>query len=842
MEDRKDSPPEEDAKLDTNEMCSGKSSIPQIEKDDNTSSGLQSTQSELYTENVSCDLVELSSDDEVRIIDVKRKSCEKNLQADDQCSSGRTSPKDATCSVCLSEYDNKSFLDKCFHAFCYFCILQWSEIVRTCPLCKSSFTSIIHSVKSMDNYQQHFLSKPDSHVPTNRQQFQSDGRRFRYRTTLTEGHRQQQQQQMQSQQHQWNETDIWGQPARRRQAHVAAQRDRKTEGRGRRRTIYRNNLWVQRVTQTGRPRQREISPEFFRSNPACTHRLIPWLTRDLRALLNDVESHVSFVLQIILSLINKVELSSEEFSRQLQPFLFDKTDHFIHEFIGFARSPFDMTAYDERAQYSWPSESEQEPRDTPTVFHSQTSGWHTPVPGPSGETLWQTDWNRDSPARQTVNNRWSPSSSPGTSGLNGRAGLERTVTISLSNSSVSPQTTLVDIEPTTNYQASNASSDSIGRSNRKRSSKETVGEKTQVETENKHQYHHYHRNSHKHKHERKESKRSSEKRDRGKLCGDTNHVDNGLGPSCSTNLSIVSSEFCSSPQEFIVISSDTSTSPVSSTVRPGPSCNDATQFQRRKEGSGSRSKSGLRLLSKGRGVFQEDKRSRSHSVNAKTRSRDRSLSVEERAIEEHRRWRSNSRERRLRDDSQRLSPSRKSGKHGQEKIGKSSLSPSQTHCKRKTRGEKIDSRRTKEYGRSRSRSGSYSRNSRSRHSRSQKSRTRDSRSRRSRSRSRGSQSHKSRSSRNSHSRSRDSRNLRSNSQSRYFSRACTPLSSRTHHSVSRSRSSSISTANSESKVRESVSHSNDAIKREIEDLESRIVADKKRLLRLLMKKEQAETA
>ena len=275
-----------------------------------------------------------------------------------------------------------------------------------------------------------------------------------------------------------------------------------------------------------------------------------------------------------------------------------------------------------------------------------TSGWHTPVPGPSGETLWQTDWNRDSPARQTVNNRWSPSSSPGTSGLNGRAGLERTVTISSSNSSVSPQTTLVDIEPTTNYQASNASSDSIGRSNRKRSSKVTIVEKTRVETEKKHPYHHYHRNSHKHKRKRKESKRSSEKHTSGKLCGDTNHVDNG--------------------------------------------------------------------------------------------------------------------------------------------------------------------------------------------------------SRESRSRSRGSQSQKSRSrearSRNSHSQSRDSRNSRSNSQSRYFSRACTSLPSRTHHSVSRSRSSSLSTANSEPNVRESASHSNDAIKREIEDLESRIVADKKRLLRLLMKKEQAETA
>ena len=57
---------------------------------------------------------------------------------------------------------SKYGLSTCMHftliihldAFCYFCILQWSEIVQTCPLCKSSFTSIIHSVKSMDNYQQ----------------------------------------------------------------------------------------------------------------------------------------------------------------------------------------------------------------------------------------------------------------------------------------------------------------------------------------------------------------------------------------------------------------------------------------------------------------------------------------------------------------------------------------------------------------------------------------------------------------------------------------------------------------------------------------------------------------
>ena len=55
-------------------------------------------------------------------------------------------------------------------------------------------------------------------------------------------------------------------------------------------------------------------------------------------------------------LLFRVELGSEEFSHQLQPFLFDKTEQFIHEFIRFARSPFDMTAYDERAQYGSPSQ------------------------------------------------------------------------------------------------------------------------------------------------------------------------------------------------------------------------------------------------------------------------------------------------------------------------------------------------------------------------------------------------------------------------------------------------------------------------------------------------------
>ena len=116
MEDPNNDIVEEHADLGTTRTSTAKSSRQQIEKDiDDSNSGLRSTQSEC-TGDVCCDLdvVELSSDDEVQIIDVKGKTLDKTPQNEDQRKSGRTSPKDVTCSVCLSEYDNKAFLDKCF--------------------------------------------------------------------------------------------------------------------------------------------------------------------------------------------------------------------------------------------------------------------------------------------------------------------------------------------------------------------------------------------------------------------------------------------------------------------------------------------------------------------------------------------------------------------------------------------------------------------------------------------------------------------------------------------------------------------------------------------------------
>ena len=50
----------------------------------------------------------------------------------------------------------------------------------------------------------------------------------------------------------------------------------------------------------------------------------------------------------------RVDLRSDEFPSYLEPYLHEKTSQFIHEFISFAASPFDMIAYDQNVSYDWP--------------------------------------------------------------------------------------------------------------------------------------------------------------------------------------------------------------------------------------------------------------------------------------------------------------------------------------------------------------------------------------------------------------------------------------------------------------------------------------------------------
>ncbi|XP_049629069.1 E3 ubiquitin-protein ligase Topors isoform X2 [Suncus etruscus] len=283
---------------------------------------------------------------------------------------------DSKCPICLDRFDNVSYLDRCLHKFCFRCVQEWSKNKAECPLCKQPFDSIFHSVKAEDDFQEYILR------PSYNGSFATpDGRRFRYRTTMTrerstsvyspsstvnrrtttppdsgvifEGL---------SNAARHRESELIRPTSLRRPATVADERSlRKIQEQdiiNFRRTLYRAGARVRNIEDGGR--YRDISAEFFRRNPACLHRLVPWLKRELTVLFGAHGSLVNIVQHIIMSNVTRYDLESQAFVSDLRPFLLNRTEHFIHEFISFARSPFNMAAFDQHANYDCPAPSYEE--------------------------------------------------------------------------------------------------------------------------------------------------------------------------------------------------------------------------------------------------------------------------------------------------------------------------------------------------------------------------------------------------------------------------------------------------------------------------------------------------
>lgn len=72
------------------------------------------------------------------------------------------------CAICLGRCKNKCFTDSCKHQFCFKCLCEWSKVKPECPLCKQTFKSIIHNVKSKDQFEEYHVQPPTvqiSHPP-----------------------------------------------------------------------------------------------------------------------------------------------------------------------------------------------------------------------------------------------------------------------------------------------------------------------------------------------------------------------------------------------------------------------------------------------------------------------------------------------------------------------------------------------------------------------------------------------------------------------------------------------------------------------------------------------------
>ncbi|XP_005530832.1 PREDICTED: E3 ubiquitin-protein ligase Topors-like [Pseudopodoces humilis] len=321
---------------------------------------------------------------------------------------------DSKCPICLDRFDNVAYLDRCLHRFCFRCVQEWSKNKAECPLCKQPFFSIFHTIRAEDDFKEYVLS------PLETSSFASpDGRRFRYRTTLTRERRARSSPSRRMLSPPDNGMLFEGlssEPTRRRHREIqqmirrlASRRKASAEGRSLRqiqeedmisfrRALYRTGVRIRSIQDGGR--YREISAEFFRRNPACLHRLVPWLKRELTVLFGAHGSLINIVQHIIMSNVTRYDLESQAFADDLKPFLLNRTEHFLHEFISFARCPFNLEAYDQHANYDCPAPSYEEGSHSdssiitisPDVVYPQGPDNSLSVPG-----LGQAPWDDETP-------------------------------------------------------------------------------------------------------------------------------------------------------------------------------------------------------------------------------------------------------------------------------------------------------------------------------------------------------------------------------------------------------------------------------------------------------------
>lgn len=124
-----------------------------------------------------------------------------------------------------------------------------------------------------------------------------------------------------------------------------------------------------------------LGPEVFATNPQSMARLVPWIQRELIVLLKDTD--VGIIVDLIIALMKQYDVQSDQFRKELESFFFESTEQFCHELLSFARSPFDMDAYDRYVQYEDPRVSalfhRQTPLDLNSISHSTFSYNRNPL-------------------------------------------------------------------------------------------------------------------------------------------------------------------------------------------------------------------------------------------------------------------------------------------------------------------------------------------------------------------------------------------------------------------------------------------------------------------------------
>lgn len=82
-------------------------------------------------------------------------------------------------------------------------------------------------------------------------------------------------------------------------------------------------------------------------------RLLPWLHRELSCLCRDPQQmpHVTYMVERVHQLIQDYDMTSFDFLSRIRALVPNHTEHFQHELINYARSPYDLIGYDRIVTY-----------------------------------------------------------------------------------------------------------------------------------------------------------------------------------------------------------------------------------------------------------------------------------------------------------------------------------------------------------------------------------------------------------------------------------------------------------------------------------------------------------
>ncbi|EGC29479.1 hypothetical protein DICPUDRAFT_158926 [Dictyostelium purpureum] len=251
--------------------------------------------------------------------------------------------EDSTCPICLGPFDDLTFLDICFHQFCFLCILQWSEVNQKCPLCKNIFHSFIYKVKSNTDYQRYIIenkSKPDKTTTTitttttnstnsnNYNQQQANIRRF------NNSHN--------------NNNENYNSNFNNNNRLVFLPTLSITEQHSFRKSVYVKNI---KAIPMVPPFKLYLDPiSISASFKTWQKKLKPWIKRELQSILQTSDTDI--LEDLVLEILKKYNIvHDEKVYETLSKYLFDKTLHFIHELLCFATSPYNMQTYDLKVIY-----------------------------------------------------------------------------------------------------------------------------------------------------------------------------------------------------------------------------------------------------------------------------------------------------------------------------------------------------------------------------------------------------------------------------------------------------------------------------------------------------------